>query len=1271
MGILNGNPIKYYLALLSAATVMLFSQGYTHAATGSVPLNSLNGASTMSRTDLTVGKIFLIDITRKYNSKSGYPSPLGYGWALTYDKQLFTYADGSVIIRSGPGQKKKYTKSGSSFTSPVNDSGVLTFNSSTGAYTYTTTDGTKELYDSYGRLASITDPKGNSLVFTYASTSKLPLKGLLPENVDQTASTVIAYVYKLSKIEEYDTTGTASGKWVSFAYDSTTGMLTGLSDSLGRSITYGHDTSGYGNLTGVTGPGVVSIYGYTDPNNKHLMTTVDEGHGVFTNEYDSQGRVKIQVHGNTTIDMEYTTPTQASTVTTTIKDAGGVVISTEIRSVEFDGNRQIVKETDTLGNQIKYERYSQTWVKRKEWWKNNGTVAVPKLALDHAIDYTYDTKGNMLTQIEMDSATPAVSTFAYTTTYTYDANGNMLTETNTLGQTTTYTYTAKNQILTISGPQGNTTNTYDSNGNLLTSTDPAGATTTYAYDIRGNVTTITTATNKVTTNTYDANDAIASVTDPTGKITSFTYDTNGNLRTQTDPGNKTTTYGYDTLNRLVTIEDPLHHITTYHYDANGNRDTVTDVNGNITRFTFNDQGQSATVTDALGNITTYGYGGSGCPSCGGSGGGNLVGLTDAKGQTTGFQYDFMNRLIQETDSLLKITGYHYNNKGNLDYKTDANGAIVNYDYDALKRLTGITYPGGTGVSYSYDDAGRIHAVTNSNITYTYGYDAAGRTTSVSDSRGYVIAYEYDLPGNRTKMTIQTGTTVDRVYTYTYDDAGRPATITSSAGTFTYHYDNFGRRDSIQYPMGIRAEYTYDDLNRLTGVTNMWNTEIINSVAYTDFDNAGNRKARTVTYRDSAQPGKTNVTTTEQYQYDANYRLRSVTSNKPEAFSYDAVGNRLTGPGSKDTAYLYNDGNQMTHGRELSYAYDNNGNQTTRTVPDAVDKSWLLTWDYENRLVKMEKVKGTEKKTVTFKYDPHGRRIEKKTVTTLDGTPATTKSFTWAYVYDGDNIVVMTTDETYYPDKAYYTHGLGVDEHLALDRYNGVYNYYLNDGLGSVLIMIDGGGWVAQSFEYDSFGMTKPSSAEPRPTLYGYTGREWDKETGLYYYRARYYDPMEGRFISKDPAGFVDGANIYGYVKNNPINNLDPSGLWVTRCSRELGDKNKPPTNSNWYNLARHDYLNVSGTILSFQAGSNMIWSQGWVDNNEKQNNGGCEVICDDDKFDKYLLEAARYAPRYNIWAYPGTLTYMAGARNCQTWASEVIQKAKVNYRNKEKCGRCF
>jgi RHS repeat-associated protein len=231
---------------------------------------------------------------------------------------------------------------------------------------------------------------------------------------------------------------------------------------------------------------------------------------------------------------------------------------------------------------------------------------------------------------------------------------------------------------------------------------------------------------------------------------------------------------------------------------------------------------------------------------------------------------------------------------------------------------------------------------------------------------------------------------------------------------------------------------------------------------------------------------------------------------------------------------------MTKGRKLQYGYDNNGNQTTRIVPTATDKSWTQTWDYENRLTTMEKTKGPDKRTVSFSYDPLGRRIGKQVTTIIDGV---TKTQTYAYVYDNDDILLETfTVENNQTTTTWYTHGAGIDEHLALER-NGSYYYYHADGLGSIVAITDAARNVVQSYEYDSYGMVTPSTSFRNS--YTYTGREWDKETGLDYYRARYYDPIEGRFVSKDPIGLAGGVNVYAYTSNNPINFIDPLGLKTT------------------------------------------------------------------------------------------------------------------------------
>ena len=108
--------------------------------------------------------------------------------------------------------------------------------------------------------------------------------------------------------------------------------------------------------------------------------------------------------------------------------------------------------------------------------------------------------------------------------------------------------------------------------------------------------------------------------------------------------------------------------------------------------------------------------------------------------------------------------------------------------------------------------------------------------------------------------------------------------------------------------------------------------------------------------------------------------------------------------------------------------------------------------------------------------------------------------------------------------------------------DGAAYYYHADGLGSIVAITDANMQVVQRYSYESFGRVKVSNRSFK-NIYTYTGREWDGEIGLHYYRARYYDPMAGRFISKDPIGFAGGdVNLYRYVGNGPVVWIDPSGL---------------------------------------------------------------------------------------------------------------------------------
>jgi RHS repeat-associated protein len=165
--------------------------------------------------------------------------------------------------------------------------------------------------------------------------------------------------------------------------------------------------------------------------------------------------------------------------------------------------------------------------------------------------------------------------------------------------------------------------------------------------------------------------------------------------------------------------------------------------------------------------------------------------------------------------------------------------------------------------------------------------------------------------------------------------------------------------------------------------------------------------------------------------------------------------------------------------------------------------------------------------VSFKYDPFGRRIEKSTSST-----------TSIYAYDGDNLIEETNSSG--AAVARYAQTETIDEPLAMLR-SATTSYYQADGLGSVTSLSNAAGALAQTYTLDSFGnQTASSGSLTNP--FRNTGREFDTETSLYFYRARYFDPQNGRFLSEDPSGFNDGVNFYRYVHNDPIDNADPTGL---------------------------------------------------------------------------------------------------------------------------------
>jgi len=183
--------------------------------------------------------------------------------------------------------------------------------------------------------------------------------------------------------------------------------------------------------------------------------------------------------------------------------------------------------------------------------------------------------------------------------------------------------------------------------------------------------------------------------------------------------------------------------------------------------------------------------------------------------------------------------------------------------------------------------------------------------------------------------------------------------------------------------------------------------------------------------------------------------------------------------------------------------------------------WRYVWDYENRLT----IASTRKQTIRYRYDALGRRVQRYFV----GGKENAK-----FIYDGLDVVADDNNGVL----TKYQNGLGIDNKLKMTT-SGTAKYFLADHLGSTVGLTDASGNVSSSASYDSFG----NSTNNLNTRYQFTGREFDNFTGLYFYRARWYDTNLGRFISEDPIGFAGGdVNLYGYVKNKSLSRRDPMGL---------------------------------------------------------------------------------------------------------------------------------
>lgn len=695
----------------------------------------------------------------------------------------------------------------------------------------------------------------------------------------------------------------------------------------------------------------------------------------------------------------------------------------------------------------------------------------------------------------------------YTWTFGYDDRGNLLVRFDPATfSLATFTYDEYDYMLSLTNPDYETWQyTYDESHNLIQKTSPSGRTERMTYDSRGLLATVTNAKGDITEYTRDLYGNVTSLRDPLGNISQYSYDSLGLRKiSATDPRNMTTLYTYDNNDRLTKVTNPDGTFNEYLYDCCAMTGLV-DENGRMTTYERNNLLYPTTITDPLGHSKTMEY----SPT------NQLIKTTDAKGNSVQTTYTLANRPLTTIDEGGGVITYDHDGNGNLLSVKDQRNNTYAFTYDGSNRLINTTDPLGNIVANSWDPAGRLVQVINArHQVITFEYNTEGELIAKGYDGGQVATYSYDATGSVSRTTDAMGTT-----TYTRDAMGRATSIQYQDGTsLAMTYDASGNVASISYPDGFAVSYEYDTRNRASRIS--WG-EAAMSMTY---DGVGNILSEI-----------TSNGTSSSYNYDANNRLihfshtRGQTVIASGTLNRDPVGNIIEESGELPILPVVDEGvetgsynalNQVVSFGGDTYSYDLDGNLTG--VSGA--RSLVATYDPENRVTSV-----TQSATTTYLFGAAGHRVR-----------ATVGANTRNYHHDPAGRLMFETDGNGQVT-AYYIYRSSSP--VAMAKPGGMWYVYHQGRTGNILALTDKSGSMVRAYAYSPFGeVVNEIGSLYNPFTFAGGFGVMDDGNGLFFMKNRHYDAVTGRFLQKDPIGVEGGVNLYAYVKNNPINHVDPSGF---------------------------------------------------------------------------------------------------------------------------------
>jgi RHS repeat-associated protein len=708
--------------------------------------------------------------------------------------------------------------------------------------------------------------------------------------------------------------------------------------------------------------------------------------------------------------------------------------------------------------------------------------------------------------------------------HTYDGNGNRLTSLDAEERATAFEYDAANRLVRRTDGVGTAnessiTYTPDANGNVLEERDARAVLESQPFSVK---------------RTYDELNRPETVTDGLLHTAENGWDPEGNqIRLKHPEGNELHS-AYDELAKLTqTTEPPAGPgtgVTRHTYDANRNRTEQEDARSNAVEMQYDELGRLTAMVQPGGLTTARDY----------DANGNVLVLTDPKGQTVTSTYDEWNRLKTKVYAFAPGDTYRpWRWIVSIAYHYDANDNVLRIEETVASGSDPPPSAPNQVTTRTYDDFDRM----------------LSEQVTLPDGGTKTVSYTYFKNGNRKTVMDPAGI----VTHYTYDGQNRLETMTTPEGVTTYTYWPDDLLKTVTYPSGVVSSYGYDLADRLTSLESRQGATVVSSYAYT-YDANGNRLSQTET-----NGGPPETTT---YSYDARDRLETVTYPPDEisatgrvvTYTYDEVGNRLTelttDPVSGDPiaskSGTFDALNRLTvltdeldGPQTVTFVYDDNGNQTAKTVgaPGGPGVTTAFRYDVRDKLVEVETPTAI---AAQFQHDADGRLSKK---IGEDGIRQ--------YVYDEDSRFLEY--DTAGLQVAKYSYG--ADRLISLVRADEGTRFYHLDGLGSVTTLTDPSGAVTSRLHLDAWGvfrnpdeMNGPGASKNR---FAFTGYVFDRETELYFAKARFYDPTVGRFTSQDSfLGEIDAPpslHRYFYANANPLFFVDPTGHeGIAARARRLG-----------------------------------------------------------------------------------------------------------------------